>query len=614
MKILHQNLLLGASAAAALLLTGCIDNNYDLSDIDTTSEFKVNDLVLPLNLAPVELRDIIKVEEGDQLNEVEIDGKVFYGVEQSGKITSDGIDIAPVTSSPGTMNPTEATFKLKNGGYMAKRKADEDIQIYFLVKEVYEDLSYEDKNVDGTVRDITKMGYEPLKFRMDLSILNGIPGVNSELENISLLIPAGLDILNVAAPGYSYDPSHYDQDTGSLMIDHISVKSDMTTYIEILSKGINFDLPIYVGEDVPADKRPYVYNPTTKKGTFQLQSQFSILTSDLIFTASPGGLANLPQELNFRVTYTVEDLKATTLDGSLQKDLEPGDISPVELTNLPSFLDDPETNLVLSNPQIYLKLQNPIAKYGLKYQAKLNITPEREYQASTPITSPMIEVPSNAYGDVYFMLAPDPENVTNGIPGDFNPSVGEKMNYLTYSGLDNILSGEGLPERLDITINPAEIPYQTLTSPLEFGTKIDGMDGDYYFLAPLSLKEGSTIVKTVDGWWTEDLSDLNIDHLSISADATNGLSTGVLLHIYAIDRDQKAISTTGTVKLEKNDVGTPIDITLEGIHPGQPFNNLDGIQIYVIAGENNGEPLDPSQYITLDNIKARVTGNYTRKL
>lgn len=611
MKFLHQNLLLGA--AATLLLTGCIDDNYDLSNVDTTSEFRVNDLVLPLNLEPVELHDIIKVEEGDQLHEVTIDGYTFYAVDQTGSITSDGMDIEPVVSTVATMNPTEATFRPKIMSSVSKKRAGNDIRTYFLIQEVYEDLKYEDDNVDGTVRYITSLGYKPLKFRMDLQILSDLRGITSELENIELAIPAGLSIVSITAPGYTFHPGDYNALTGELSIDHISVNDDMTTSIEITSNGINFDLPVYTGPNVNPADRPYVYNPATKKGKFQLNSQFSILKSDLIFTADLASLNNIPEELNFRVTYKVDDLEATTLTGDIQYDLDPGAISPVELTNLPDFLDDPETNLMLSNPQIYLKLQNPISKYGLKYEAKLEITPERENQASQTISSPMIVVPVGDYDDIYFVLAPDPDNVSNGIPEGYNPKPGEDLKKLTYNNLGDILKGEGLPQRLDIKISDAQIPEQRLLNPLEFDTRIEGMEGSYYFLAPLSLKEGSEIVKTVDGWWTEDLADLNIDHLTISADAFNGLSTGVLVEVYAIDQNRKQISTTGTVKLERNAQNAPIEITLTGLD-GKPINNLDGIQLYVIAGENNGEPLAPDQYITLENLKAKVTGNYTRKL
>ena len=57
MKINH--LLTGTSALLALGLTACVDDNYDLSDIDTTTRVSINDLVVPANIDEVTLGDII---------------------------------------------------------------------------------------------------------------------------------------------------------------------------------------------------------------------------------------------------------------------------------------------------------------------------------------------------------------------------------------------------------------------------------------------------------------------------------------------------------------------------------------------------------------------------
>ena len=97
-----------------MLLTGCIDNGYDLTDIDTTSEIKVNDLTLPVNLAPVTLSDIIAVgeNEDDKVKEVTINGKTFYAVEETGSFSSDPLRIDPFSAAPDPIYPTSAEFAL----------------------------------------------------------------------------------------------------------------------------------------------------------------------------------------------------------------------------------------------------------------------------------------------------------------------------------------------------------------------------------------------------------------------------------------------------------------------------------------------------------------------
>ena len=51
-----------------LLFASCIDNNYDLSDIDTTSRFEVKDLVIPVNLDPIMMSDLLEIKEGDNIH------------------------------------------------------------------------------------------------------------------------------------------------------------------------------------------------------------------------------------------------------------------------------------------------------------------------------------------------------------------------------------------------------------------------------------------------------------------------------------------------------------------------------------------------------------------
>ncbi len=44
-----------------LTLAGCIEEGYDLTDIDTTSRFMVNDLVIPVNLDAITLKSVIDI-------------------------------------------------------------------------------------------------------------------------------------------------------------------------------------------------------------------------------------------------------------------------------------------------------------------------------------------------------------------------------------------------------------------------------------------------------------------------------------------------------------------------------------------------------------------------
>ena len=59
----RQFLPLGSALCAlSLLLTGCFDDKYNLDDIDTNAEFKVKDLVVPVNLDEITLKSIIDLD------------------------------------------------------------------------------------------------------------------------------------------------------------------------------------------------------------------------------------------------------------------------------------------------------------------------------------------------------------------------------------------------------------------------------------------------------------------------------------------------------------------------------------------------------------------------
>ena len=88
-------------AAAMLVLAGCIDDHYDLSDIDTTSQFRVIDLQLPLNLSPITLGDIISLDDDSRIKVVTVDGSEIYALTESGSFSSDAIRISPFTVASG---------------------------------------------------------------------------------------------------------------------------------------------------------------------------------------------------------------------------------------------------------------------------------------------------------------------------------------------------------------------------------------------------------------------------------------------------------------------------------------------------------------------------------
>lgn len=104
-------LLLGLTTALATGFVSCVDNDYDLSDIDTTTRLTVNDLVVPVNIDEVELGDIITYDDDSRIKVVEIGGKRFYALTETGTFSSDKIHINNVTANAPVLAPTTRTLQ-----------------------------------------------------------------------------------------------------------------------------------------------------------------------------------------------------------------------------------------------------------------------------------------------------------------------------------------------------------------------------------------------------------------------------------------------------------------------------------------------------------------------
>ena len=183
---------------------------------------------------------------------------------------------------------------------------------------------------------------------------------------------------------------------------------------------------------------------------------------------------------------------------------------------------------------------------------------------------------------------------------------------MAFSSLGNILSGNGLPSSIDISlVNPC-IPEQEVEN-VEIGVDMGKVKGRYVFFSPLALADESIIVYSdvLDGWNSEDLDALTVSELEIKTDITSDLPINLNLVGYPIDKYGDVINN---VKVEgavipANAKGHVVRIFITGA-----VKHLDGIRFEATAtSDGSGTSLKPSQRISLRNLKVKVSGNYTTK-
>ncbi len=579
--------------AVVPLVSGCVNNDYDLSDIDTTSRINVENLVVPVNLDAVTLGDIITFDENSKIKPVTLDGKTFYALIEDGTFESETIHINKVTASAPTIEPTEAYLPMIDLPLPAQGTERATASLTYRITPMGEGINYDAGVIDEAIVSLEHIT-APLSLTITLDALNAGAGiVGTEFNDVVVNLPKGLE---VSSADGSYDP-----ETGIWTIDN--VQSDGThAALTLNATGVDC---VRAGAVIDAD-HSFCFN-----GPFTLQSGTVTLKTNI-------DLSNLPQELHFRATYNVSTLEATAFSGIVNYKLDGLNIDPVSLGDIPDFLRCDGTNISLNNPQIYLNVNNPVASNGLDCTSGITLS------AIRPNVAPMDFTPDNGaftighqYGNdgpYNFVLAPEDDNLN--VPEQYAAN----RTFVQFTSLRDLLSissinttQAGLPEKIGIRLDDPQIPAQHVVN-FALGRDIDPVRGSYELVAPLSLTSTASIIytETEDGWNDEDVDAITVTQLKLTAVATNNCPVGVELYVWPVDVDGNRIPGVEVKSnyLEANASQAPITIELTGT-----VQHLDGV-IYEarLGGSDNSEALDPAQTVELKDIRVCVSGYYEKEL
>lgn len=566
-------------------MTGCMDDNYDLSDIDTTVQVSVNDLVLPIQIDPITLGDIIDLDSDSRIKE--IDG--IYALLEEGTFQSDPVFIDPITIGAPYIAPLNINLNSRQMNAAAPKAS----AISLPVGRHTTQFSYTTSNVSDCIKAIQHIGTQ-FHVSMTLSV-NDPSGVftSSQFTDLQLQLPAGLEGTPSAGT--------YDATTGIASLGNMSVNNGIIEYA-IDVTGIN------------ASQAKIQFS--ADRHTFSFDDEIGIAGGNIEPSSIP---STLPSGVSLSISFSLSDLSITSFSGVLNYSVNDFSINPITLNDLPSVLDQPETNLSLANPQIYLSINNPLSSYGITAEAGLSITPWRDGHAGQSYSpdNGMLQLDRSTQagtGAYEFCLAP--EN-----PSKYQPGYAEAA-FRPYTGLRNILSGDGLPDELRIDVINPGMPQQQVTD-LRIGTNEGPISGNYTFFAPLALTAGSQIVYTdTESGWNDAETDpddngsvvdhLTINTLEVSATVTNDLPVSVHISGYPIDVNGNRINN---VEITGADIagGTanqPLVLRMTGT-----VTHLDGITFTARATASDGSAaLAPSQKITLTDIRAKVSGYFNKEL
>lgn len=556
----HCNYALAAAGAFSMMLfTGCIDESYDLRDIDTTMQFEVDNLTLPLNLAPIQFDDMVDLSD-EECIEI-IDGE--YVLVKNGDFNSEEIHIRDIKSSA-------VKGEQPSSQHMATVVSGVDIPL----ATAKFPFSYTYNNVDKYIKKIVS-GKVDLTLTVVLSTkYDDGKAIECDLKNLVFELPAGFY-------GTTGNGDVIDADSGN-EVSVASARTDANGEYKFNFHVTSFGFEA-TGAELDGQSFHLATDMTLKSGT---------LTS-LNGNGNPGSIS---------LDFNISDLEVSTFTGRVYYAVENLDPEDVELNDLPDVLRDKETKIRLKNPQLFVKLQNPLDNYGITASTGVIITQIRPADEEIERASLLrrLQVAPIA-GFQNFCLSPI--NDVANIEGFENAQWNEMQN------LGSIVYGNGLPEGLHIEFDSPMMDEADVVD-FELGQDLGAIHGDYKFFAPLDLDNGSFIYYTDEatGWGlSSDSDELEIRHLSIEADAVSNLPVAMTLTATPIDVDGNLITDVKVTKVDIPAFGKErIEIKMEGT-----IRNLDGMRyvLTVKAGQDT-EALKPTQSLTLNNLKVRVSGSY----
>lgn len=567
-----------ALAVSCLMLTGCIDDNYDLSDIDTTVRVPVDNLVIPINIDAVHLKNIMELSDGSVIKV--IDGQ--YTVQYDGAFESSPIKIDPITMDAPDLPASYSNIPTAGAAQILEQTG----QIEFPLPACGVSYTYDRADVSPDIESLTDIG---TVFTIKLRI--GFENGNSYLDEVmfkdlKFQLPKGL---TMASGEGQYDPA-----TGFYTVP--DGKSDWRIQREVTFSANTVNLA----------KAGIVF------GNHELcySDRISLLEGKVLIkrgnlTVAPD---RLPAVMRFFNDVDLSQINVDWASGRMHYAIDDFEVPDVEITGLPDILSQDQTDIILGNPQIYLKLNNPVGIYNMWARTGLAITPWRGGTASATCRlddgSLVIPATSMALDEIAYCLAP----VNPGkYPGGYaSPTFGK------FSSLRGVLAGNGLPDRLHINLENPEIPSQ-MVNRLPIGRIIGTVRGSYLLNAPLNLKAGSSIVYSdqVDGWSSEDLDAVTITTLEVTARVNTDIPLKVNCTGYPIDKDGRQINNVviegAEIDADARDQVITLRITGE-------IRNLDGLVFTARVDAVDGETLNENMTISLTEIRPKVSGYYQKEL
>ena len=592
-------------AAAATVSTSCVDDNYELADIDTTVGLNLNELTIPLNVESITLDKLLDIEDDSRIQKQVVNGKEIYAFKENNTFKSDNVKIPVLKVTPQYIAPIENTLDIQIPSSYANEASARSAKpvCVFPVKTDSETSFSESGDADPAIVSIKSLSVEGTAshdYEMHINVSD--PNIKKYVSKVyfdkfKLLLPMGMK------GKFTLDVNHTEKD----VTDKYNPKTGVLDLSEETLGVTDFDMHIYADMDA-IDFEDAGSEVTFKNGKFTYSGTVKVLSGEIAIYAEDinigAGLQDIPKTLSYVCTPKIYGVNVTSFTGEVQYDLDNLKIDPVAINDLPDILSQDGTDIKLANPQVYLSINNPLnSQYGIWAQASLSLKATKNGVEVNDAWSDNINIDGARN---VFCLAADTEKAADELLEEYADAE-----IVKFEGLGDILSGNGVPDKIYVDVLNPRLPVQEVEN-LALGQNLAPVEGSFMFFAPLALDETSKVIysETLDGWFDETLEKLEIRKAAVSADITSEVPANITLTIKPINVKGEEISDVECepVTIAASSEPQPIKISLNG-----KIRDLDGVIINATLS-GNGEAMSPADNITMDNFKVTVSGEYIDEL
>ena len=563
--------------AGGLTLAGCsTDDSIDVGEVDTTIGVKLNNFTVPLGQAEkITLGDVLDLKDDDCISTTANGDYEFFKQGDAADPAHPQVDI---------INVSEKTSK------------DEDPFIGPSEKPAGFDLLPVGTTLTGTAGSISKalntFNYSAAKPDDVLDLTTAeVEGEATIIVNFNTHLQGFIDkftSFDIEFPAYMTleEPTQGTLVGNKLKFGEVATNS--TIYSKVKLKSLKF-------QEIDAANKLVIQNGNI---TMLGDVKVDVTYPDLVKKNNSSDITKM--QINGITSITT--VKITSATGKFDPKIDLDDIGDIKIDSkdVPDFLDDPQVNITLTDPQITLNINSDVDldaivdgtltstfNNGTTSQVKIsNIEIPRKKNSKILICRQPKNEPYQDYTKVYVV-----ENLS-----DLMTKIPEKVTFKANARVDKTKAG---------TIKLGT-PYTISTS--------------YSFKAPLSLEAGSTIVydDKTDGFY-EDIDENDIDlrgeaELVITGKVTNNSPLELTLDPTAIDVDGNALKgiklvSANTIKSNLTDK-TPSDLKItltKDANVNLKDVKFDGIKFKATAVSKDATTLNKdNHYININDLKISV--------